>query len=73
MKHVADAECHGRAPAGYRCGYGSSAPPSLVAKLLTTGALVTANALGRNVGHVVEPGVLVGVFPVLRPHSGFVR
>ena len=37
-----------RHPPDYRCGYGSSAPPFLVAKLVTTGALVTANALGRN-------------------------
>jgi hypothetical protein len=40
-----------RHPPAYCCGCGSSAPPFFVAKLVTTGALVAANALGRNVAY----------------------
>jgi hypothetical protein len=48
VKQASDAACHGQAPAGLPLR--DTAPIFLVAKLVTTGALVTANGLGRNVG-----------------------
>src|SRR5580692_9505006 len=50
VKQVAGAECHCQAPAELPLRIRQFGPPFLVAELVTTGALVTANALGRNVG-----------------------